>query len=143
MQLVCDVAPLPHPLAGRWPLYLLIETANAPVLPDSVDAVVDRRLWAYRERQSEAAATLGTGQSLDIALPLPHLDPFVARLPELVAPHRAFTFGHLAEGNVHVQVNGPEPDDDAASDALLAEVGRSRGQRRAQNTVSVAPSRST
>jgi FAD/FMN-containing dehydrogenase len=122
MQLVCEVGGLQHPLAGRWPYYLLTETARTPRLPGSVDAAVDRRLWIYRERQSEVAASLGVGHSLDVALRLGDLDAFLTRLPSLVKPHRVFTFGHLAEGNIHIHVNGPAPDDHGATDAVLAAV---------------------
>lgn len=122
MRLVSDVAGLAHPLTHHWPYYLLIETTQMPYLPEDADAAVDRRLWSYRERQSEAAATLGTGHSLDIALPEDQLDDFLTQLPGLVHPHRVFTFGHLAEGNVHIQVNGPEPSDHGPTDAVLAAV---------------------
>jgi FAD/FMN-containing dehydrogenase len=122
MRLVCEVAQLPHPLVEHWPYYLLTETTRTPHLPESVDAAVDRRLWAYRERQSEAAATLGGGHSLDIALRPPDLDPFLGRLPSLVHPHRVFTFGHLVEGNVHIQLNGPAADDHGPTEAVLRAV---------------------
>lgn len=122
MELVCGLAGLPHPLRDRWPYYLLLETAGEPRLADHLDAAVDRRLWAYRERQPEAATSLGLVHSLDVALPHAHLDAFVDRLPHLVHPHRVFTFGHLAEGNLHVQVVGPAADDDAVEHAVLAEV---------------------
>lgn len=122
MQLVCTATGLPHPLAKHWPYYLLTETTGTPHLPASADAVIDRRLWAYRERQPEAAATLGVGHSFDIALPQGDLDAFLTSLPALVEPHRAFTFGHLAEGNVHIHVNGPAPDDYGPADAVLAAV---------------------
>ncbi|MEO8106104.1 MAG: FAD-binding oxidoreductase [Actinomycetes bacterium] len=127
MLLVCEVAGLPHPLVGRWPYYLLIETTGTPLLPEDADAAVDRRLWAYRERQSEAAATLGTGHSLDIALASEQLDGFLADLPHLVHPHRVFTFGHLAEGNVHIQVSGPKPRDHGPTEAVLAVVAERGG----------------
>ena len=119
MRLVCEVAQLPHPLVEHWPYYLLTETARTPQLPETVDAALDRRLWAYRERQSEAAAALGGGHSLDIALRPPDLDHFLGRLPSLVHPHRAFTFGHLAEGNVHIQLNGPAAADHGPTEAVL------------------------
>ena len=122
MQLVREVAGLAQPLADRWPYYLLIETTQMPHLPHDADAAVDRRLWEYRERQSEAASTLGTGHSLDIALPLDQLDDFLAQLPDLVHPHQVFTFGHLLEGNVHIQVHGPEATDHGPTDAVLAAV---------------------
>jgi FAD/FMN-containing dehydrogenase len=127
MELVCGVANLPHPLQDRWPYYVLVETAAEPRLPDAADAAVDRRLWAYRERQPEAAAALGLVHSLDVALPLENLDRFVDHLPRLVHPHRVFTFGHLAEGNVHVQVIGPPAHDDSVERAVLSAVAEHGG----------------
>ena len=127
MRLVCEVASLPHPLSRRWPYYLLVETTRTPLLPADADAAVDRRLWAYRERQSEAAATLGTGHSLDIALPPEELDRLLSDLPGLVSPHQVFTFGHLAEGNVHIQVNGPTHGDHGPTDAVLVVVAERGG----------------
>lgn len=127
MDLVCDVAHLPHPLADRWPYYLLIETDGEPQLSPATDAAVDRRLWAYRERQPEAAATLGTVHSLDVSLPLEHLDAFVDHVPQLVSPHRVFTFGHLAEGNVHIQVVGPSAEDDSVERTVLPVVAEHGG----------------
>ncbi|MCZ3389203.1 MAG: FAD-binding oxidoreductase [Actinomycetia bacterium] len=127
MRLVCDFAGLAHPVAAHWPYYLLVETAQNPRLPGSVDAAVDRRLWAYRERQSEAATSLGIGHALDVALPPDALDAFLARLPSLVQPHRVFTFGHLAEGNVHIHVNGPAADDHEPAAAVLRAVAELGG----------------
>ena len=122
MGLVCDAASLPHPLSDRWPYYLLLETSGEPSLPEDADAAIDRRLWTYRERQPEAASTLGLVHSLDVAVPLDSLDDLLAHLPDLVSPHRVFTFGHLAEGNLHIQVSGPDADDDEATDRVLRAV---------------------
>jgi FAD/FMN-containing dehydrogenase len=127
MRLVCDVASLPHPLSDRWPYYLLLETSAEPNLPEDADAAIDRRLWAYRERQPEAASTLGLVHSLDVAVPLPSLDDLLAHLPDLATPHRLFTFGHLAEGNLHIQVSGPDADDDAVTDRVLRAVAELGG----------------
>jgi FAD/FMN-containing dehydrogenase len=127
MRLVCEAALLPHPLRDRWPFYLLLETAAEPTLASDVDAAVDRRLWVYRERQPEAAASLGVIHSLDVALPLPALDDFVTRLPEIVSPHRVFTFGHLAEGNLHIQVSGPAADDESVDAEVLHVVAKLGG----------------
>jgi FAD/FMN-containing dehydrogenase len=121
MRLVCETASLPHPLLDRWPFYVLLETTAEPRLRADVDAAVDRRLWAYRERQPEAAASLHHLHSLDVALPLSALDSFASHLPDLVSPHRVYTFGHLAEGNLHVQISGPAADDESV-DAVVLEV---------------------
>jgi FAD/FMN-containing dehydrogenase len=121
MRLVCETSGLPHPLGDRWPFYLLVETVASPTFSDSEDTAVDRRLWQYRERQPEAAASLGRLHSLDVALPLGELDTFVSHLPDLAAGRRVFTFGHLAEGNLHVQIGGLAPDDESV-DAVVFEV---------------------
>jgi FAD/FMN-containing dehydrogenase len=122
MRLVCDVASLPHPLSDRWPYYLLLETADETNLSEDADAAIDRRVWTYRERQPEAASTLGLVHSLDVAVPLDRLDDLLAHLPELASPHRVFTFGHLAEGNLHIQVSGPDAGDDVVTDRVLRAV---------------------
>lgn len=127
MRLVCEEAGLPYPLSGRWPYYLLTETSRLPRLDDSADAAIDRRLWVYRERQSEASATLGIGHALDVALPTADLDAFLAQLPSLVRPHHVFTFGHLAEGNLHIHIHGPDADDHGPVEAVLAAVVRLGG----------------
>jgi FAD/FMN-containing dehydrogenase len=105
---------------------VLVETIHEPFLPEDVDAAIDRRLWIYRERQPEAAATTGLVHSLDVALPLAELDVVVAELPRLARPHQVFTFGHLAEGNLHIQVVGPHADDASVADQILEFVA-SRG----------------
>jgi FAD/FMN-containing dehydrogenase len=119
MRLVCEVAELAHPVGDHWPYYLLVETVHEPFLPEDVDAAVDRRLWIYRERQPEAAATTGLVHSLDVAVPLDELDTVVEALAALVRPHQVFTFGHLAEGNLHIQVVGPNADDIAVTQRVL------------------------
>lgn len=119
MDLVCTVAGLPPPLRQAWPLYVLIETTGEPRLAGSPDAVIDRRVWAYRERQPEAARSLGRVHALDVAVPLDQLDRCITELPQVVQPHGCYIFGHLAEGNLHVQIAGPGADDHAADAALL------------------------
>jgi FAD/FMN-containing dehydrogenase len=115
LDLVCEVAGLPFPLRRRWPVYGLVEGADVPpveaVLASLTDAAVDRRVWEYRERQPEAMASLGVVHSLDVAVPLPRLDEFLDALPPCVADSSGgratgHVFGHLAEGNLHVQVSG-------------------------------------
>ena len=141
MGLVCEVAELTHPLQDRWPYYLLLETATVPELPDDSDAAVDRRLWIYRERQPEAAASLGVIHSLDIALPPESLDDFVRHLPDLVAPHHVFTFGHLAEGNLHIQVNGPAADDESVDVRVLEAVASLGGSISSEHGIGRAKAR--
>ena len=55
-------------------------------------------------------------------MPLHQLDRFLEQVPEAVAAaggERAILFGHLGDGNVHVNVLGPDPDDLRVDDAVL------------------------
>jgi FAD/FMN-containing dehydrogenase len=109
--------------------------ASVPGLADAavaLDPARRRALWRYREGHTEAINTLGAPHKLDTALPIPALAEFVARVPATVAAAapgaRAWLFGHVAEGNVHVNVTGVAPDDDRVDDAvfrLAAELGGS------------------
>jgi FAD/FMN-containing dehydrogenase len=127
LALTCDVTGLVPPLAREWPVYLLLETSDLPSLPADADAVVDDRLLDYRERHPEALATLGVVHKYDVSIPLGRLDETLTDVAEAVAPHRLFVYGHLAEGNMHLGVVGPEPDDDRIDADVLTLVARVGG----------------
>ena len=138
VELVRRVAGLPPPLSDEWPVYLLLETDEPPGLPDDVDAAVDARLWAYRERHTEAISTLGVPHKLDVSLPLHRLGAFLTELPHAVAPYDVFVFGHLAMGNLHVNVMGPAPDDDSVDEAVLRLAAGHGGSIAAEHGIGVA-----
>ncbi len=73
-----------------------------------------RALWAYRERHTESISTFGTPVKMDVTLPLAVLPSFVETVPATVAgiapEARTWLFGHVAEGNVHVNVTGTDGD---------------------------------
>ncbi len=113
LALVERVAGLRHPLAGRHPVYLLLEVEGD--LPDrlaELDSAVSRDLWAYRERHTEAIGTRGVVHKLDVAVPVAAVPDLVARLDRAWAgavsepsgAREAYVFGHLGDGNVHVNV---------------------------------------
>ena len=143
VELVRRVAGLPQPLHGEWPVYLLVETDEPLELPDDVDAAVDPRLWAYRERHTEAISTLGVPHKLDVCLPLDRLTAFLTELPEAVAPYVAspnnvFVFGHFAMGNLHVNVVGPDADDETVDEAVLRLAAGHGGSIAAEHGIGVA-----
>lgn len=61
-------------------------------------------LWAVRERHTEAINRLGAPVKLDVSLPLRNLGSFADSLLS-IAPS-AIIFGHLGDGNVHVNLPG-------------------------------------
>ena len=81
------------------------------------------RLWQLRERQTEAISAAGIVHKLDVSLPLDRLAAFVARLAptiEAVAPGaRVVCYGHLADGNLHVNILGPAAGDESADGPVL------------------------
>ena len=143
VALVCATLGLAPPFPAPHSAYVLVEAAgrSSPLdqLAESVvalagvaDAAVaddPRRraeLWRYREGHTEAINTLGAPHKLDVTLPFDALAAFVADVPAAVAAvapaARTWLFGHVADGNVHVNVTGVAPDDMAADDAVLGMV---------------------
>ena len=120
MQLVCAVADLPHPLSGRWPYYLLTETTRTPQFPDGrcrrPQTLGLPRKAARGGRISGSRTRLRHRVASRLSRRIPHAAPITR------ATARAFTFGHLAEGNVHIHVNGPSAEDHRSADAVLAAV---------------------
>ena len=102
-------------------------------------------LWRYREAHTEAINTLGPPHKLDVTLPGPALAPFLDEVAEVVRPcapgARTWLFGHAADGNIHVNVTGVDPGDEAVDDAVLrlvVDAGRV-DQRRARHRHGQAP----
>jgi len=136
VALVRAHAGLPRPLAREYPAYLLTEAggtdaraddyaerlAAIPALDDAsvaLDQPGREALWAYRERHTEAISAAGIPHKLDVALPLTRLAAFRAELDGVLGGARAIVFGHIGVGNLHVNVLGPDPDDDAVDKAVL------------------------
>jgi FAD/FMN-containing dehydrogenase len=150
MRLVQEVAGLPWPLAAQWPLVVLLEvidggTGDGLAISLDADAVVglepgeQERLWQYRERQSEAFSSLGVIHKLDVSVPLESLAACCAELNNVVAEFadvREFgVFGHLGDGNIHVEIYGPDADDMAVDIAVLECVSAYSGSISAEHGV--------
>jgi FAD/FMN-containing dehydrogenase len=95
------------------------------------DATGVARLWAYRETHTEAISAAGVPVKLDVSVPLRELPGLVEDLPgtvAAVAPNaRPIIFGHLGEGNLHVNVLDAEDAAEAVTDAVLRLVASRRG----------------
>src|SRR5207302_1962645 len=71
-----------------------------------------RSLWAYREGISESLSATGLPHKNDIALPIARLKNFCAELEALLAQRYASwelcLFGHIGDGNLHVNIMKPD-----------------------------------
>ncbi|MDQ6746293.1 MAG: FAD-binding oxidoreductase [Actinomycetota bacterium] len=105
------------------------------------DTASRQRLWALREGHTEAINAAGIPHKLDVGVPLERLDEFLKRVPEVVTAaggERAILFGHLGDGNVHVNVLGADPQDTAVDAAVLELVLECAGTISAEHGVGVA-----
>jgi FAD/FMN-containing dehydrogenase len=82
---------------------------------------------------------------LDVGVALDRLAEFITRAPGAVAAAapaaRTILFGHLGDGNVHVNVLDSDPDDPAVEEAVLRLVAELGGTISAEHGVGVAKAR--
>jgi FAD/FMN-containing dehydrogenase len=142
LALVMRHAGVAAPFAARQPAYLLVEAGSDATDPTdellaaiegtgvdeeavavASDAAGRHRLWQLRERHTEAVNAEGVPHKLDVSVPAPRYAEMIARAPAAVAAvdatARTVLYGHVGDGNVHVNVLGPAPDDERVDDAVL------------------------
>ena len=163
LELVCEHTGLGVPFDAAYPAYLLIECAgragSADLLVDelagvlgecpqvpatavAVDPASRERLWAYRDRHTEAINAAGIPHKLDVTLPFDQLVAFEqavrARIKEVAPRAGVVCFGHLGDGNLHVNILGPPSDDFAVDDTVLGLVAAMGGSISAEHGIGVA-----
>ncbi len=163
MELVTSQFGLPSPIgsAARPSAWLTVDAASdtdptdelAGALDDpsvidvavASDAAARGRLWAYREMHTDAVSHLGVPHKLDVSVAPPRLADLLDELPgvvDRVAPGaRLIAWGHVADGNVHVNVVGPPPDEDAIDDAVFRLVLGLGGSISAEHGIGIAKRR--
>jgi FAD/FMN-containing dehydrogenase len=171
VALVRESAGLAAPFQEEYPAYLLVECADradptdalvealgdCPEVLDATiagDAAGARALWRYRETHTEAINASGVPIKLDVAVPVARLPEFIDRLPAAIGPAvtdvpdaRTIVFGHLNEGNIHVNVlgvigtSGGEDRAEAVEDAVLRLVGEFGGTISSEHGVGRAKTR--
>jgi FAD/FMN-containing dehydrogenase len=148
LALVRSHSGLPAPFSEQYPAYVVLECADRVDPTDAIlellaesDAVADAtvasdaagraRLWAFRENHTEAINAAGVPVKLDVSVPLRELPSLVAELPAAIAAvapaARPILFGHVNEGNLHVNVLDTGDQATAVSDAVLRLVAAHRG----------------
>ena len=132
---------VPAPVDGAW--LLLVELASdhdqTERLADAltgvamcsepavgVDLAAQQRLWRVRESVAEVLGVYGKPLNFDVSLPLSAVAGFAADAEALVRRHTAeavpVLFGHIGEGNLHLNVLRCALDDEPALYAAMMEL---------------------
>jgi FAD/FMN-containing dehydrogenase len=159
LELVCHSSGTAPPFAERHAAYLLVETAGqqdpAPAMAAALESIATiqdvavasdstRRdqLWHLREGHTEAINTLGAPHKLDVTLPAPALAGFIDRVPTVVksadSDAKTWLFGHVGDGNVHVNVTGVAADDVKVDDRVMRYVAELGGSISAEHGIGTA-----
>ena len=157
LERVLQKTGLKAPFNRQHPAYVLmdIEVASLAELPEdlglnddsiAVDQVEgSRKLWAYRENITESLAHLGFVYKHDLAFPLANLESFLqnfeADFPTRFPGAELYVFGHLGDGNIHLNIVYPRKDLDGAllkhcadqNDWLFGEVKKQQGSISAEH----------
>ncbi len=162
MMLVVGAFGLPMPFDRPSAAYVLVEASSHDDPTDRLGALVagaagvervavasdaPRRstLWRYRDQQTAAIATVGVPHKYDVTVPIGRLAEFIAEVPRVVtavAPGATtWLFGHVGDGNIHVNVTGVAPEDDRLDRHVLGLVVSYGGSISAEHGIGTAKAR--
>jgi FAD/FMN-containing dehydrogenase len=138
-------ANLPDPLGEICPVYVLMELSASgsidltglmeSALVDSGDIIVDgviakslaqtERMWLYREAMVEAQGNGGRYLRTDVSIPISmlanFLDEALAKLRTGLPQCKPVAYGHVGDGNIHLNVAPPLGFPLEGLEALFAE----------------------
>ncbi|MEE3068111.1 MAG: FAD-linked oxidase C-terminal domain-containing protein, partial [Actinomycetota bacterium] len=130
--LVCEEFELSAPLGGTHPVFLLVETASESDdlerliqhvaeldgVADTAIAADERQrqlLWRLRDDHTTAINRVGVPCKFDVTLPHDQIAAFIPEVKNLIAAlatkSTTWIFGHVGDGNLHVNVTGLDGDD--------------------------------
>jgi FAD/FMN-containing dehydrogenase len=159
LELVLRHTGAERPFRERHAAYLLVEVeadadpteqlasavADAATVVDAViasDAAGRARLWRLRESHTEAISAEGIAHKLDVGLPMARVAEFIERVGAAVGTaasgSRLYLYGHVCDGNLHVGIIGPPPEDEAVDDAVLSLTIELGGTVSAEHGIGVA-----
>ena len=168
LQLVMKEIGAAHPLSTAAPAYVLVEVevaneTDAETAQGWLEQLFEREmvtdgvlgasqhqsteLWAFRERISETLSKTGFVHKNDVSVPVKRLADFVddmhAAFAERYSHFDIYFFGHVGDGNLHVNVMKPEqmplPDFleqcHGTDEVLFDLIGRHRGSISAEHGI--------
>jgi FAD/FMN-containing dehydrogenase len=157
LDVLAEHVGLVPPLRDPVRAFLLLEAAGPGAVEDLAGlagdhpvavgtAAADRaRLWAYRERHPEAAGFLGVPLKLDVSVPAANWVALATGVGEVVAAvdpgARLIIYGHVADGNLHVNVVPAAEADGRHEDAVFGFVASLGGSISAEHGIGALKAR--
>jgi len=156
---VCRRLGAPPPFAADYPVYVIAEcaaehdptddlAAAADIAADTavaVDEPARRTLWAYRDALNETVRGLGVPLKLDVSVPVGTTPAFEGALRSLVGSRmpeaELILWGHLGDGNMHVNIVGAGAESEEIEEAVLRLVASLGGSISAEHGVGQAKAR--
>jgi FAD/FMN-containing dehydrogenase len=161
LELVMERFGMADPFPVSYPTYLLVEAAGTRDPVDELTAAVSaagtvldaavassaaRRgeLWRLRDLHTEAVAAVGRPRKYDVTVSVRDVAAFIAAATDVVAAISAsssvYHWGHLGDGNVHLNVLGldahaPGPAVEDLDGAILGLVARFGGSISAEHGI--------
>jgi FAD/FMN-containing dehydrogenase len=141
VQVVVEAVGPPDPTDA---LAAALEAAHGVLdVAVATDATRALSLWHVREAHTEAIARIGIPQKFDVTVPAPRLARFVDEVPAAVSEAdpsaSVWIFGHLGDGNLHVNVTpgpgGAPVAPDAVADVVLGRVVADGGSVSAEHGI--------
>jgi FAD/FMN-containing dehydrogenase len=140
VRLVAERRRIAGPFDGAWAIQVIAQFAGEGDPTEELAAALERlpfepevavadgsaereRLWSGRELTNESIGDLGVAHKFDVSVPIAALPTFErelrARIAAAPGENQLFLFGHLGDGNVHVNVVGPAPEDEEVDELVL------------------------
>jgi FAD/FMN-containing dehydrogenase len=157
LDLLATHAGVSPPLRPAAPAYLLLEAAGPGAVDDLAAVIAGRpaavgtspaqraRLWACRERYPEAAGFLGVPLKLDVSVPAAQ---WVRLATEVTGAVRradpgaqVISYGHIADGNLHVNVVPAAETDGRHEEAVFSLVASLGGSISAEHGIGALKAR--
>jgi len=109
----------------------------------ATDSVSRQRLWRWRDEHTPAISTLGPPLKFDVTVPLAQIDDFIASVTKHLAREfpavDLFIFGHVADGNLHVNISHAEAHDvESLEQSVLNLVSDRHGSISAEHGIGTA-----
>jgi FAD/FMN-containing dehydrogenase len=157
LDLLATHAGLVPPLRPANPAYLLLEAAGPGAAEELARLAGDRpaavgtgpaeraRLWACRERHPEAAGFVGVPLKLDVSAPAAQWVRLASEVAGVVGAADpgalVVTYGHVADGNLHVNVVPGAEADGRHEDAVFSFVASLGGSISAEHGIGALKAR--